>query len=52
MYKYKIVYDDWFNNLSNIFNRIDNQIQIITPLDDICLVSAIRESCEACDSGF
>ena len=22
--KYKIVYDDWFNDLSNIFNRIDN----------------------------
>ena len=27
MYKNKIVYDDWFNDLSNIFNRIDNQSQ-------------------------
>ena len=24
MYKYKIAYDDWFNDLSNIFNKIDN----------------------------
>ena len=23
-YKYKIVYDDWFNDLSNIFTTIDN----------------------------
>ena len=29
MYKYKIVYNDWFNDLSNIYNRIDNQIQLI-----------------------
>ena len=51
MYKYKIVYNDWFNDLSHIFNRIDNQIQLITPLDDICLAGAIRELCEARDSG-
>ena len=30
LYKYEIVYNDWFNDLSNIFNRIDNQIQNIT----------------------
>ena len=24
MYTYKIVYDDWFKDLSNILNRIDN----------------------------
>ena len=52
MYKYKIVYDDWFNDLSNIFNRIDNQINNITQLDDICLASAIRELYEARDSGI
>ena len=53
MYKYKIVYDDWFNDLSNIFNRIDNQIKNTPQLDDICLASAIRELCEARrDSGF
>ena len=50
MYKYKIVYNDWFNDLSNIYNRIDNQIQLITQLDDICLACAIRELCEARDS--
>ena len=51
MYKYKIVYNDWFNDLSNIYNRIDNQFQLITQLDDICLAGAIRELCEARDSG-
>ena len=51
MYKYKIVYNDWFNDLSNIYNRIDNQIQLITKLDDICLAGAIRELSEARDSG-
>ena len=52
MYKCKIVCDDWFNDLSNIFNRIDNQIKNTTQLDDICLAGAIRELCEARDSGF
>ena len=52
MYKCKIVYDDWFNDFSIIFNRIDNQIQNTTQLDDICLAGAIRELCEARDSGF
>ena len=44
--------DDWFNDLSNIFNKIDNQIQNTTQLDDISLASTIRELCEARDSGF
>ena len=39
MYKYKIVYDDWFNDLFNIFNRIDNQITNTTQLVDICLAN-------------
>ena len=43
MHKYKIVYNDWFNDLSNIYNRTDNQIQLITQLDDICLAGATRE---------
>ena len=51
MYKYKKVYKVWFNDLSTIYNRIDNQIQLITQLDDICLAGAIRELCEARDSG-
>ena len=33
VYKYKIVYNDWFNDLSK---KIDNEIQLITQLDDIC----------------
>ena len=37
MYKYKIVYDDWFSELSNIFNTIDSHIENTTQLDDICL---------------
>ena len=45
-------FDEWFNDLSNIFNRIDNQIKDTTQLDDICLASGIRELCEARDSGF
>ena len=51
MYTYKIVYNDWFNNLSNIYNRNDNQIQLITQWDDICLDGAIRELYETRDSG-
>ena len=52
MYKYKIVNDDWFNNLSNIFNRFDIQIKNATQLDAIGLASAIGELCEARDSGI
>ena len=52
MYKYKILYDDWFNDLSNIFNTIDSHIQNTTQLDDICLTGAIRELCRARDSGI
>ena len=52
MYKYKIVNDDWFNDLSNIFKKIDIQIKNATQLDAICVPSAIGELCEARDSGF
>ena len=47
-----LIYDYYFNDLSNIFNRIDNQIKNTTQLDDICLASANRELCEARDNGF
>ena len=47
-----IVYDDWLNDIFNVFNRIDNKIKNTTQLDDICWASAIRELCEARDSGF
>ena len=52
MYKYKVVYDDWFYDPSNIFNRIDNQFKNTTQLDDICLASAIRELYQVRDSGI
>ena len=52
MYKYKIVYDDWFNDLFNIFNTIDSHIQNTTQLDDMYLAGAIRELCESRDSGI
>ena len=51
MYNYKIVYTDWFNDVSHIFNRIDNQILLISQLDDICVAGAISELCDARDSG-
>ena len=40
------------NDLSNIFNRIDNQIKNTTQFGDICLAGAVRQLCEARDSGF
>ena len=49
MYKYKIVYNDWFNDFSNIYNRIDNHSKFVTQLDDICVAGAIRELCKALD---
>ena len=52
MYIYKIVYDDCFNDLPKIFNRIDNHIQNTTQLDDICLAGAVKELCEARDNGI
>ena len=52
MYKYKIICDDWFIDHSDIFNTIDSHIQNTTQLDDICLAGAIRELCEARDSGI
>ena len=36
---------------SHIFNKIDNQILLISQLDDICVAGAISEFCEARDSG-
>ena len=46
-----LVYNDWFTDLSNIYNRMDKQIQPITQLHDICVAGAIRELCEARGSG-
>ena len=48
MYKYKIVYNDWFNDLCNIFDTIDNHIKDTTQLDDIlfswCYQGVVRDT--------
>ena len=47
MYKYDQLYDDWFNDLNNIYI-----LHNITKLDDSCVDGAVRELCEARDSGL
>ena len=37
MHKYKIVYDDWFNDLSNILNKIYNQDFYLFIMYIICM---------------
>ena len=51
MYKYNISYNDWYGNLSNIYVKIDTHVRSITNYDNICIAGAIRELCEARDSG-
>ena len=51
MYKYNISYNDWYGNLSNIYVKIDTNVRSITNYDNICITGAIRELCEARDSG-
>ena len=52
IYKYIILYDDWFNDLNNIYLKIDAHtwIHSISNNDDICTAGAIRELCEARDN--
>ena len=47
MYKYNLVYDDWFSNLNNIYIKIEAHVHNITELDDVCVAGEIREFCEA-----
>ena len=51
MYKYNTSYNDWYGNLSNIYVKIDKHVRSITNYDNICIAGAIRELCEARDSG-
>ena len=51
-YKYNILYDDWFNNLNNIYIKINAHIHSMSNNDDVCTAGAIRELCEARDSGL
>ena len=37
--------------LSNIYVKIDTHVRSITNYDNICIAEAIRELCEARDSG-
>ena len=37
MYKYNLMYDDWFHDLNNIYIKIEAHIHNITKLDDVFL---------------
>ena len=52
MYKYNLMYDDWFSDLNNIYIKIKAHVHNITKLDDVCVTGAVRELCEARDSGI
>ena len=52
MYKYKLLDSDWYGDLSKIYLKIDAHVHSITNYDDICIAGAIRELCEARDSGL
>ena len=52
MYKYKLLDSDWYGDLSKIYLKIDAHVHSITNYDDICIAGAIRELCEAHDSGL
>ena len=51
-YKYNILYDDWFNDLNNIYLKINAHIHNMSNNDDVCTAGAIKELCEARDSGL
>ena len=51
MYKYNIIHDDWFIDLSNINLKIDAHIHSIYN-NDVCTAGAIKELCEARESGL
>ena len=49
MYRYNFLRDDWFNDLNNIYIKIEAHVHNITKLDDVCVAGASRELCEAYD---
>ena len=52
IYKYDLLYDDWFRDLNRIYVKLDSHVHSITNYDDVCLADAIWELCEARDSGL
>ena len=52
MYKYDLLYDDWFRDWNKIYVNVDGHVYNLTNYDDVCLANAIRELCEARDSGL
>ena len=50
MYKFNLLYNDWYGNLSNIHVKIHTHVRSIINYDNICIAGAIRELCEARDS--
>ena len=42
MYKYNLMYDDWFSDLNNIYIKIKAHVHNITKLDDVCVAGAVR----------
>ena len=52
IYKYDLMYDDWFRDLNRIYVKLDAHVHSITNYDDVCLADAIRELCKARDSGL
>ena len=37
MYKYNLLYDDWFSDLNNIYIKIEGHVHNITKHDDVCV---------------
>ena len=52
VYKYDLLYDDWFGHLNKMCVKLDAHVHSITNYDDVCIANAIRELCEARDSGI
>ena len=52
IYLYDLLYDDWFRDLNRIYVKVDGHVHSITNYDDVCIANAIRELCEARDSGL
>ena len=52
MYKYNLLYSDWYGDLSKIYLKIDAYVHSITNYEDLCTAGAIRELCESCERGL
>ena len=47
MYKYNLLYSDWYNDLRKVYLKIDAYVHSITNYEDRCIAGAIRELCES-----